>query len=67
MVPNIGSDSVLLLGYSISYTEHTLTGFSHQKKRYSYGSRGSTFLDPFEVLGGRIVSHRLPAARVVRR
>ena len=30
MVPNI--DYILLLGYSISYKGHNLTGFNHPKK-----------------------------------
>ena len=31
MVPNIESDSILLLGYSILHKEYRLTGFNHQK------------------------------------
>ena len=31
MVPNIGQDSILLLGYSTLYKEHNLTRFNHQK------------------------------------
>ena len=31
MVPNIESDYILLLGYSVSYKEYNLTGFNHQK------------------------------------
>ena len=32
MVPNIESDSILLLGYSILYKEYNLTRFNHPKK-----------------------------------
>ena len=35
MVPIIEQDSILFLGYSFSYKEYTLTGFSHQKNHYS--------------------------------
>ena len=37
MVPNIESDYILLLGYSILYKEYNLTGFSHQKNATTFG------------------------------
>ena len=36
MVPNMESDDVLPLGYSILYKENNLTGLNH-KKHYSHG------------------------------
>ena len=40
MVPNIESDYILLLGYTILYKEYNLTRFNHQKKHY-HGPFGS--------------------------
>ena len=37
LVPNIGCDYILLLGYSSLYKEHNLTRFNH-KKHYSHVS-----------------------------
>ena len=45
MVPIIEQDSILLLGYSISYKEYNLTRFNHQKTLLKCPSRD---------LGGRL-------------
>ena len=49
-MPIIEEDCILLLGYSTLYMKHNLTGFNHQKKRYS-GVANTGAVEELWILG----------------